>query len=128
MPTGTISADIDVAVARDDTELARATMRRVSVRILPLIFILYVCNFIDRTNVAMASLQMNVDLRLSGRAYAFGVGTFSSAMWCSRCRAMSYSRRWERGAGSRGDGVARRPLSQRVRNAESGDRPVVHAL
>lgn len=76
MPTGTISADIDVAVARDDTELARATMRRVSVRILPLIFILYVCNFLDRTNVAMASLQINVDLRLSGRAYAFGVGIF----------------------------------------------------
>jgi MFS family permease len=48
----------------------------VSARLLPLLFILYICNFVDRMNVAIASLQMNVDLHLSASAYSFGVGIF----------------------------------------------------
>jgi MFS transporter, ACS family, tartrate transporter len=72
----TTAASVDVAPAQDDADLARATLRRVSVRLLPLLFILYICNFVDRTNVAIASLQMNIDLHLSASAYAFGVGIF----------------------------------------------------
>jgi ACS family tartrate transporter-like MFS transporter len=67
---------LGVAVARDDTELARATTSRVSVRLLPLLFILYICNYVDRTNIAIASLRMNADLHLSATAYSFGAGIF----------------------------------------------------
>jgi len=73
----TTAANVDVAFARDDADLARATLRRVSVRLLPLLFILYLWNYVDRTNVAIASLRMNVDLHLSASAYSFGVGIFS---------------------------------------------------
>ena len=76
MSSAAISASLDVTVARDDTDLARATIRRVSVRLLPLLFILYICNYVDRTNVAVAALQMNADLHLSATAYSFGVGIF----------------------------------------------------
>jgi MFS transporter, ACS family, tartrate transporter len=69
-------ASLDVALARDDTDLARATFRRIGVRILPLLFVLYICNFVDRTNVAVAALQMNADLHLSATAYSFGAGIF----------------------------------------------------
>jgi ACS family tartrate transporter-like MFS transporter len=60
----------------DDSELARGTIRRVSARLLPFLFILFICNYLDRTNVAIAALQMNRDLRFSASAYGFGAGIF----------------------------------------------------
>src|SRR5207247_10080206 len=60
----------------DDSELARRTIRRVSTRLLPFLFILFICNYLDRTNVAIAALQMNRDLRFSASAYGFGAGIF----------------------------------------------------
>jgi MFS transporter, ACS family, tartrate transporter len=56
--------------------LERATMRRVSMRVLPILFVLYVAAFLDRTNVGLASLHMNQDLGLSAAAYGFGAGVF----------------------------------------------------
>ena len=72
-----ISASAGVGVGRDDTDVARTTMRQVSLRLLPFLFVLYVCNFLDRTNVAIAALQMNRDLHFSATAYGFGAGIFS---------------------------------------------------
>src|SRR5262244_400247 len=57
-------------------EVARTTMRRVSMRLLPLLFALFVCNYIDRTNIAMAKLQMNRDLHFSETAYGIGASIF----------------------------------------------------
>jgi ACS family tartrate transporter-like MFS transporter len=65
-----------IAVAHDDTALARATIRRVSLRLLPFLFVLYVFNFLDRTNVSIAALQMNRDLRFSAAAFGLGSGIF----------------------------------------------------
>jgi MFS transporter, ACS family, tartrate transporter len=72
-----IPAYADVGIDRDDRDLARTTMRRVSLRLLPFLFVLYICNFLDRTNVAIAALQMNRDLHFSATAYGFGAGIFS---------------------------------------------------
>ena len=47
-----------------------------SLRLLPFLFLLFVCNYIDRTNVAIAALQMNRDLRFSASAYGLGTGVF----------------------------------------------------
>jgi MFS family permease len=77
MSPASVSAGVDVAVARDDTDLARATIWRVSSRLLPLLFVLYIWNYVDRTNVAIAALRMNADLHLTASAYSFGVGIFS---------------------------------------------------
>jgi MFS transporter, ACS family, tartrate transporter len=74
--TTMISATRRVVVDRDDSDLARATMWRVTLRLLPFVFALFVCNIIDRTNVAIAALQMNHDLGLSATAYGFGAGIF----------------------------------------------------
>ena len=57
-------------------DLRHATMRRVSWRLLPLLFALFVASFLDRTNLGVASLQMNADLALSATAYALGAGVF----------------------------------------------------
>ena len=68
-PSGVVSTS-------DDTELARLTMRRASLRLLPFLVILFICNYLDRTNVAIAALQMNRDLKFSASAYGFGSGIF----------------------------------------------------
>jgi len=60
----------------DETAIGRRTVRRVSVRLLPFLIVLYLSAWIDRTNLAIASLQMVPDLRLSRSAYGFGAGIF----------------------------------------------------
>jgi ACS family tartrate transporter-like MFS transporter len=56
--------------------LRRETIRTISWRLLPLLFVLFIASFLDRTNLGVASLQMNRDLALSATAYAFGAGVF----------------------------------------------------
>src|SRR5689334_1033725 len=56
--------------------LERATIRKVSLRVLPLLFVLYIAAFLDRTNLGLASLQLNRDVGLSAAAYGFGAGVF----------------------------------------------------
>lgn len=51
-------------------------LARVARRLLPFLFLLYVVNILDRTNVGLARLQMLPDLGLSEQAYAFGAGLF----------------------------------------------------
>ena len=45
--------------------LERATLRAVSRRLIPFLFLLYVVSFLDRVNVGFAALEMNRDLGLS---------------------------------------------------------------
>ena len=56
--------------------LERATMRKVSARLLPVLFVLYIAAFLDRTNVGIAALRMNQAVGLSSAAYGFGAGVF----------------------------------------------------
>jgi ACS family tartrate transporter-like MFS transporter len=60
----------------EETALERETMSKVALRLLPFLFVLYVFNFLDRSNVALAALQMNRDLRFSASAFGFGAGIF----------------------------------------------------
>ena len=59
-----------------DSELARVTMHRVSVRLLPFLTVLYLFNTVDRANLGIASLRLNHDLGLSATAYSLGAGIF----------------------------------------------------
>jgi len=76
MAAVTATGGSEAASGRDETLLARTTMRRVSLRLLPFLFVLYICNFLDRTNVGIAALQMNRDLHFSSAAYGLGAGIF----------------------------------------------------
>jgi ACS family tartrate transporter-like MFS transporter len=51
-------------------------MKKISWRVMPLVFLLYVVAFIDRANVAYAKLTMTVDLGFSEAVYGFGAGVF----------------------------------------------------
>ena len=51
-------------------------MRRVFWRLIPLLFILYVCAYLDRVNLSFAALSMRRDLGFSDRVYGAGAGLF----------------------------------------------------
>jgi MFS transporter, ACS family, tartrate transporter len=57
-------------------ELEKRTLRKVSLRIIPFIMLLYFIVFIDRANIGFASLTMNKDLGLSPAVFSFGAGIF----------------------------------------------------
>ena len=63
-------------ITRDDTQIARATVSAVNRRLMPFLFLLYIFNFLDRSNVGFAALQMNRDLGFSSAAFGLGAGIF----------------------------------------------------
>src|SRR4051812_15302816 len=74
--TASTRFDAPVPSPNEISELERRTMRKVSVRLLPVLFVLYIASYLDRTNVSIAALQMNKAVGLSSAAYGFGAGVF----------------------------------------------------
>jgi ACS family tartrate transporter-like MFS transporter len=56
--------------------VARAAIRKLSWRLLPVIGLGYGIAYMDRVNISFASLQMNQDLQFSATVYGFGGGLF----------------------------------------------------
>jgi ACS family tartrate transporter-like MFS transporter len=52
------------------------TLRKVSWRLIPFLFVLYVIAWLDRVNVGFAGLQMNADLGFSSTVFGLGSGIF----------------------------------------------------
>jgi MFS transporter, ACS family, tartrate transporter len=57
-------------------DIERRTMRLVSRRLLPFLFILYIFAFLDRSNISLAALQMNEELKFGPAVFGFGAGIF----------------------------------------------------
>src|SRR6266487_3126854 len=57
-------------------DVASVTLRKVTLRLIPFLFVLYIVAWLDRVNVGFAALQMNSDLRFSSAAFGFGSGVF----------------------------------------------------
>ena len=53
-----------------------ATFRKIGLRLIPFLFLLYIVAFLDRVNVGYAKLQMSVDLHFSDEVYGLGAGIF----------------------------------------------------
>jgi MFS transporter, ACS family, tartrate transporter len=57
--------------------VGKRARKRIALRLLPFLFLMYIVCYVDRVNVALANLRMSADLGLSDRMYGLGVGTFS---------------------------------------------------
>ena len=53
-----------------------ATIRKVRIRLLPLLFVLFVLAFIDRINLGFAALTMNRELAITSQQFGFAAGIF----------------------------------------------------
>ncbi len=63
------------AVIADD--VGRRTRRRIALRLLPYVLLLYVIAYLDRNNLATAALQMPHDLGFDERTIGLGAGIFA---------------------------------------------------
>ena len=55
---------------------ATRTRTKIGIRLLPFLFVLYITNYIDRTNLAYAALGMTRDLGFSDKVFGLGAGIF----------------------------------------------------
>jgi ACS family tartrate transporter-like MFS transporter len=59
-----------------NADIGTVTVRKVTLRLIPFLFTLYIVAWLDRVNVGFAGLQMNSDLGFSSAAFGFGSGVF----------------------------------------------------
>ncbi|GJH26998.1 MFS transporter [Caballeronia novacaledonica] len=59
-----------------DARSEEAVYRKITLRLMPLLFLSYLLAFLDRINVGYAQLQMKGDLGFSDAVYGFGAGIF----------------------------------------------------
>lgn len=60
----------------DTIQLENSTVRKVTIRLIPFLFICFTISILDRVNIGFAALQMNQDLHFSDAVYGFGAGIF----------------------------------------------------
>jgi D-galactonate transporter len=58
------------------SDLHVRTMRKVAVRLIPVLLVLYVIAYLDRVNVTFAQDKLESELGFSGAVYGFGAGVF----------------------------------------------------
>ena len=62
--------------ASDRTQLEDSIYAKVTLRLLPFLFLCYVAAYLDRVNVGFAKLSMLNDLQFSETIYGLGAGIF----------------------------------------------------
>src|SRR2546423_15629470 len=70
------AGDPKTAACAGDEASEAAVLRKVTLRLIPFLFLLYVVNILDRVNISFAKLQMLDDLHMDNEAYGFGFGVF----------------------------------------------------
>ncbi|GGA68001.1 MFS transporter [Edaphobacter acidisoli] len=59
-----------------DTANARALYRKITWRLIPYMFLLYIVNYLDRVNVGFAAMDIQRDLHFSNTVYGTGAGIY----------------------------------------------------
>ncbi|MDM0109185.1 MFS transporter [Variovorax sp. J22R24] len=59
-----------------DEAREKAIVRKVTWRIIPFVFFLYIISYLDRANIGYAALQMNAELALTSESFGFISGIF----------------------------------------------------
>lgn len=56
--------------------LQKAVLRKAAYRLVPILTLAYILNFLDRTNISFAALTMNKQIGLSATQFGYGAGIF----------------------------------------------------
>lgn len=67
---------VEVQSTTSDSKFTSHTRHQIALRLLPFLFLLYIVNYIDRTNLSFAVLGMSRDLGFNDRIFGVGVGMF----------------------------------------------------
>ena len=60
----------------DSATIEARTIRKLQLRLLPFLFLLYVIAFVDRINIGFAALTMNKELAMTSQQFGFAAGVF----------------------------------------------------
>ena len=60
----------------DPIKLERSTTKKVTLRLIPFLFLCFTISILDRVNIGFAALQMNEDLGFSNAVFGLGAGIF----------------------------------------------------
>jgi len=71
-----VAAAHTAALASAAGPIGDRTRYHIALRLLPFLFVLYIVNYVDRTNVAYAAIGMSRDLGFSDRVFGMGAGIF----------------------------------------------------
>jgi MFS transporter, ACS family, tartrate transporter len=70
------------------------TRHKIARRLLPFLFLLYIVNFVDRTNLGFAAIGMARDLGFSDRVYGVGAGIFFASYMALQIPGALLVERW----------------------------------
>src|SRR5438874_13644146 len=71
-----VPAEHEEPAATRPADFGSITLRKITLRLIPFLFLLYIVAWLDRVNVGFAALQMNSDLKFSSAAFGLGSGIF----------------------------------------------------
>ncbi len=63
-------------IRSDAPEIAERTRRKITRRLVPYLFLLYIISYLDRVNLGYASLNMTRELKFSNEIFGVGAGIF----------------------------------------------------
>ena len=63
-------------MSNPDIAREKAIVRKITWRIVPFVFLLYIISYLDRANIGYAALQMNAELSLTSEVFGFISGIF----------------------------------------------------
>src|SRR5260221_152219 len=67
---------LDIETDNRALSIAARTIRKVRIRILPFVFLLFVVAFLDRINIGFAALTMNRELGITSQQFGLIFGIF----------------------------------------------------
>jgi MFS transporter, ACS family, tartrate transporter len=70
------------------------TRHKIALRLLPFLFILYIVNYVDRTNLGFAAIGMARDLGFSDRVFGLGAGIFFASYMALQVPGALLIERW----------------------------------
>ena len=76
LDVNTASAIAGTMVPSGGSSIAKRTIRKLQIRLLPFLFLLYVVAFIDRINIGFAALTMNKEMAITSQQFGFAAGIF----------------------------------------------------
>lgn len=74
--------------------LETRTQHKIALRLLPFLFILYIVNYVDRTNLGFAAIGMARDLGFSDRVFGLGAGIFFASYMALQVPGALLVERW----------------------------------
>ncbi len=74
MTSGDIAAREKLTASPGTAALEEKALNKIAWRVVPILIVAYIVNFLDRTNVGFAALTMNPDVGLTSSEFGYGAG------------------------------------------------------